>query len=260
MSHPARRAAHLGNVLFEASLVVGCAALALTLLASARGSFGWSWDALNHHIYLGMIAEKQRWANDVAAAASQTYQYPYLYWPAYRLSLAHGSGAGFGALWAAIQAALIMMPIWVLTFRLFPDGEARLEARAYRLLACALALSSLPVIAVLGTTANDVLAALPVLWAIAIGIGFPGRWWSAVGAAALLGVAVAFKYSSVLLLPALAVIAWQPAVPRLPLRLLSAMALALVVGFAVLYLPWGWQLWRQTGNPFYPHFGSLFSG
>ena len=241
--------------------------LTLTLFAAAllaaislqRGSFGWSWDALNHHIYLGMIAETPRWSNDVAAAASQTYQYPYLYWPTYRISLLNGSGAVVSAAWSATQAALMMMPVWLLIYRMFPDAEMPWEARAYRVLAFGLALSSLPVIGVLGTTANDALAAVPVLWALAIGLGFPGRLSAAIGSAGLIGAAIAFKFSNVLFLPMLAIVCWQPSPPRLPLRSLLSMSLALIAGFGIIYTPWGWQLWKETGNPFYPYFARVFS-
>lgn len=235
------------------------AAVFLAALALQRDSFGWSWDALNHHIYLGMIAESPRWSKDVAAAASQTYQLPYLYWPTYRLSLLNGSGAAVSAGWSATQAAMVMMPVWVLIYRMFPDTEMRWEARAYRVLAFLLAMASLPVIGVLGTTANDALASVPVLWALAIGFGFPGRLSAAVGSAGLLGAAIAFKFSNALFLPMLVIVWWQPSPPRLPLRSLFSMALALVVGFGIVYTPWGWQLWKETGNPFYPYFGRFFS-
>ena len=60
--------------------------LLLTLLATAgaaalalsQGQLAWSWDALNHHIYLGLIAEHPRWDLDVIPASYQSYQYPYL--------------------------------------------------------------------------------------------------------------------------------------------------------------------------------------
>lgn len=246
-------------VLIEALLLTILAAALMAAWSFLRGSFGWSWDALNHHIYLGMTAETPRWSKDVAAAASQTYQHPYLYWPIYRLSLLNGSGALVSAAWTATQTVLTMMPVWALIYQMLPDAEKAWEARACRALAFFLALASLPVLGVLRTTANDALAAVPLLWALAIGLGFPGRFSAAVGSAGLVGVAVAFKLSNVLFLPMLAVIWWQPSPPRLPLRLVGSMALAAVVGFGITYTPWGWQLWRETGNPFYPHLERFFS-
>lgn len=246
-------------VLVEGLSLTLLAAALLATLAFLRGSFGWSWDALNHHVYLGMIAESPRWTNDVAAAASQSYQYPYLYWPTYRISLLNGSGALVSAVWSATQAALMMMPVWGLIYRIFPDAGKPWEARAYRVLAFGLALASLPIIGVLGTTANDALAAVPVLWALAIGLGFPGRLSAAIGSAGLIGAAIAFKFSNVLFLPMLAIVWWQPSPPRLPLRPLFSMSLALIAGFGIFYAPWGWQLWTETGNPFYPYFARFFS-
>jgi hypothetical protein len=232
-------------------------ALVCALLSSTR-YLAWTWDALNHQIYLGMIATSPRWHNDVAAAASQTYQYPFLYWPVYQLSLMSGSGAVAASIWAGVQTALVMPPIWLLAYRLIPDGAAPWQSRALRFLACALALASLPILASLGTTANDVLASVPVLWAIALGIGFPGSWRCASAAAGLLGVGIALKYSNVLFLPLLLLAWWQPNTPRLPFGLGVRIAVFSAAGFVLTYLPWAWQLWTLTGNPFYPHFGKFF--
>ncbi len=234
------------------------AALGVATLAYTVGYFAWTWDALNHQVYLGLISQSSRWHLDVAAAASQTYQYPYLYWFTYKLSMLAESGASAFAFWSGIQTAVVVPPVWLLTYRLIPDIGKHWQSRGLRFLACALALASLPVLASLGTTANDVLASVPVLWAIALGIGFPGSWRCATTAAALLGVGIAFKYSSVLFLPVLLLAWWQPNTPRLPFGLGVRIAAFSLVGFLLAYLPWGWQLWQITGNPFHPHFARFF--
>jgi hypothetical protein len=240
-------------------------ALWVTLLAAAlasavplcTGSLTWSWDALNHHIYLGMTAEATRWDLDVNAASFQTYQYPYPYWPVYRLSLLSGSGAVVGAVWSGFQAALLALPVWVISLRLIPPSDHPWDARARRLAACGLAFSNGIVLIGLETTANDMLAAVPLLWAAAIALA-PPTDRRAFLVAALWGVSAAFKLSNGLFLPLLLFWWWQPESPRLPLRRGAALALGAVTGFGVLYAPWGWQLWRLTGNPVYPFLGSLF--
>ena len=55
------------------TLLVAALAAAVPL---STGYIAWSWDALNHHIYLGMITEHARWHLDVNAASFQSYQYP----------------------------------------------------------------------------------------------------------------------------------------------------------------------------------------
>jgi hypothetical protein len=240
----------------------------LTVLAAALGAsiplstgyFAWSWDALNHHIYLGMTAEQPRWSLDVMAASSQAYQYPYLYWPVYRLSLLSGSGAWLGAAWSSFQAAMLLIPVWWISLRLLAGNDSPLQAAAQRAAACAFAFMNAVVLIGLETTASDVLAAVPLLWAIAVGLAPQPTQRQAFLAAALWGASVAFKLSNGLFLPLLLFWWWQRDSPHLHWQRGLALAAGALLGFAVLYAPWGWPLWRMTGNPFYPFLSQFFGG
>ena len=242
-------------------------ALALTALAAGlaaaivlgEGEWAWSWDALNHHIYLGLIAESPRWHLDVLAASAQGYQYPYLYWPAYRISMLPISGAQAGALLSMLQAALLLPPVWLASRYLLPQQGSPAQAVFERVIACAIAGSSIVVLAGIGTTSNDPLATVPLLWGIALmAAPNPPSDRRAAFAAALWGVSVAFKWSNGLALPWLFVWWWHRELRGIGLPRATVMAFASAAGFVVAYVPWGWQLWRETGNPFYPFFGSLF--
>jgi hypothetical protein len=246
--------------------------LAVTMLSAAvvaalplqAGVWGWSWDALNHHVYLGLISETPRWHLDVTAASVQGWQYPYLYWPVYRLTLLPVHGAVAGALWAAFLCALLVPPIWLTSMRLLPlaDNTRTGAAQAVfeRSAACALALMSLVVLSSVGTTANDPLAAVPLLWAVAV-MALPAPSdRRAAAAAALWGVSSAFKLSNALAIPLLLIWWWRGPGWPLPLRRGLAIAAGALAGFALAYAPWGWQLWQHTGNPFYPFFQRLFGG
>jgi hypothetical protein len=241
----------------EALAVSLLAAMLAAALPLSTGSLTWSWDALNHHIYLGMTAQTPRWDLDVNAASLQSYQYPYPYWPVYRLSLLTGSGAVVGAVWSAFQAAMVALPVWLVSLRLVPAAGSAWESRAQRLLACSLAFANAIVLIGLETTANDVLAAVPLLWGVAVALG-PMTDRRAFMAAAFWGVSAAFKLSNGLFLPLLLFWWWQAEKPWLPWRRGLALALGAAAGFGVLYAPWGWQLWQLTGNPVYPFLGSLF--
>jgi hypothetical protein len=219
---------------------------------------------MNHHVYLGLIAEHPRWDRDVVAASFQGYQYPYLYWPVYRMSLIDARGAVVGAMWAAAQAALLLPPVWVLSRRLLAPGGYRLApwkvaGAAERMLACAMAFMSVVLLSSLETTANDLLAAVPLVWAFAVMAASPSSDRRAALAAGLWGVSAALKLSNAIFLPLLMV--WWVVGDRGNGGWLRGFALAAgaTVGFGVVYAPWGWQLWRVTGNPFYPYFGTLFS-
>jgi hypothetical protein len=247
-----------GLELASVTLLVAALAAAIPL---STGYIAWSWDALNHHVYLGMVAEHSRWHLDVNAASFQSYQYPYLYWPVYRLSLMSGSGAWWGAAWSAFQAVLLVVPVWWISLRLLPEaGVNPWPAVAQRVAACAFAMMNAVILIGLETTGNDVLAAVPLLWGVYVGLDRRATDHQAALAAALLGVSVAFKLSNGLFLPLLLFWWWQPCSPHLPWRRGMALAIGACTGFVVPYAPWGWQLWRLTGNPFYPLLGTIFPG
>lgn len=237
-----------------------CAALVAALPLHA-GVWGWSWDALNHHIYLGLISESPRWHLDVTAASVQGWQYPYLYWPVYRLALLPLDGAVAGAVWSSFLCALLVPPVWVTSLRLLPQSDTSavgaMQSVFERSAACALALLSLVVLSSLSTTANDPLAAVPLLWALALMAAPVASDRRAAAAAALWGIGCAFKLSNALAIPLLLAWWWRSPGWPLPFRRGAGIALGAMAGFALAYAPWGWQLWQQMGNPFYPFFQEL---
>lgn len=243
----------------------------LTLLASSlvaavplfAGEWAWSWDALNHHVYLGYIAQHPRWHLDAAAASVQGYQYPYLYWPIYWLSTLPITGTTAGAIWGAFLAAMLTVPTWVASLHLLQADKNPWQALFDRSAACTLALGSIVVLSAVNTTANDPLTAVPIIWAVALMAVPQTSDRRAAAAAALWGVATAFKLSNGLFLPLLLLWWWVPRWARQDfgwLRRGLGIAAGATLGFALTYAPWGWQLWQQTGNPFYPLFRGIFGG
>lgn len=220
------------------------------------GFLGWSWDALNHHVYLGLIAEHPRWDLDVIAASVQSYQYPYLYWPVYRLSQWQGDPLVVAACWSAFQAAMVALPVWLAASRLLPTGGA--ESIALRTAACVAAFMSPVVLASIETTANDLMAAVPLLWAVAISLRPDFDTRRAALAGALWGVSVAFKLSQGLFLPWALLWCYQPGPARVWLQRAAAIGASSLLAFCLAYLPWGWQLWQVTGNPMHPLFSNWF--
>lgn len=242
----------------ELALLSLIAATASAALALHMDDLGWSWDALNHHVYLGLIAENPRWHLDVIAANYQSYQYPYPYWPIYRLSQLNVDGAWVAATWSAFQTVMLLLPTWTISHRLLPAHGPVLHGVLWRTSACLLAFMSVVVLAALETTANDPLATVPLLWAIAIGLRAPFDNRRAFASAALWGVSTAFKLSNGLFIAWLLLWWWRPERPHWPLGRAVAIAAGAVLGFGLVYAPWGWQLWRATANPFYPLLTGLF--
>lgn len=231
--------------------------LALAAVPVLRGGSSIIWDTLNHHIYLGWIAFHPRFDRDFLAAGWQVYQYPYLYWPAYKLAVSGASGVTAGIVFAFLQS-LAVPPVWLVTRSVCPGGRA--EDMALRFLGVALALAGGVTLSLVDTTSNDVLAGVPLLWAIGLALiandapTQEPRRRGMVGLSGICaGVSVAFKLSNgplALVMPLLW--AWSPG----PWR---AAAIRVVIGgattllaFVVAYAPWGWILWHQFGSPMYP--------
>ena len=230
----------------------------------SAGALGLSWDALNHHIYLGWTAEHARFDRDFVAAGYQSYQFPYLYWPIYKMAALGWTGAAAGVVLATMQA-LALPPVWMLARACLP-GTSLFDV-ALRGLAVVLAFSSGVVLSMLDSSQNDLLAAVPMLWALALGTELVARPSTATRAmryvvlsGAFAGLAVAAKLSNAplaIVLPAL----WALALPTLRGRL-AAMVLgsvAAAAAFALAYGYWGLQLWEHFGNPVFPFFDHWFA-
>lgn len=230
------------------------------------GHLGLSWDALNHHIYLGWVADAPRFDKDYAAASNQAYQYPYLYWPVYKLAISGFSGQAAGVVLATLHL-LAVPPVWMVAKVLIPAQG--MHAVAMRLAAVLLAFMSAVPLKMLESTGNDLLAAAPFLWAVALTFQAiapiapvpPSRITrTAVIAGLLVGLAVSFKFSHgplAVLLPLLFLFCdgrWQA---RVKWVVLCAFSVAL--GFVITYGYWGYQLWLQFGNPIYPFYDGYFS-
>jgi hypothetical protein len=251
-------------VRWEPVLVLLTACAALAGIPIVLGHIGLSWDALNHHIYLGWTAERPRFDRDYLAASYQAYQYPYLYWPIYKLAAAGASGVTAGVVMALLHSTAVPA-IWRIS-RVCVPGREWFDV-AMRTFAIALAFMSGVVLSMFDTTANDLLAAIPLVWAIALsfepaatGETEESRISSAVWRSALLaGLSAAFKLSNApvaIVLPLLWV--WPAGNVGARLRRLILGAASSTAGFLIAYGYWGWQLWTQFGNPIYPLYDNWF--
>lgn len=240
--------------------------LAFAAIPVRLGYVGLSYDALNHHIYLGWLAEQSRFAQDVWAAGSQSYQVPYAYWPVYRMAMAGFSGVQAGVALAAISA-LSVPAVWMMARQLI-SGHGLYEA-VMRGLAVMLAYGSIVVLSLFGSTQNDVLAAIPLVWAFALAMESAQahgpkatrlpRAGGTVVAGLLAGVSVTLKLSNGPL-ALLLLLVWALHGPSLRQRLESMAwgGCATVAGWLLSFAPWGWGVWRAFGNPIYPLYDSWF--
>lgn len=238
--------------------------MALAGLSLSDGGIGLSWDALNHHIYLGWIAGSHRLDQDFLAAGYQSFQFPYLYWPAYQLAI-HGAGPYQAAVALSALHALAAPAVWLIARSLLPGHSA--EAVALRALAVLLAFMSPVVLSLTDNTANDLMAATPLIWAVALATRALEPSVAPAASARLVlwsgllaGVATGFKLSNgplVLLLP----LVWAAGPHSLRARVgrIVAAGSATLAGCLVTYGYWGWLLWERYGNPFYPFHDDWFA-
>ena len=236
----------------------GCL-LALTSVPIALGHIGLSWDALNHHIYLGWMADRPRFDRDYLAASYQSYQYPYLYWPVYKLAVLGASGVFAGVVLTLLHLT-VAPALWKLSRTCIP-GREWFDV-LMRAVAVALAFMGGVVLSMLDSTSNDLLAAIPLVWAIAVALEAVATPFEAAAyrrsvilSGLLAGVSIAFKLSGApiaMLLPILW--AWRGANPLGRIKAVLLGGLAASAGFVLAYGYWGWLLWTNFGNPFYPFF------
>lgn len=247
----------------EQFVVIGFWAALMVSIPLARGHIGLSWDALNHHFYLGWTAEHLRFDRDYLAASYQSYQYPYLYWPAYKLAMAGASGVFAGVVLALLNAMAIP-PVWSIA-RSCIAGDEWFHI-GMRFIAVGLAFSNGVVLSMFDTTAGDLLAATPMLWAIALALKPLAQERDNRSAASRIGwsgffagVSIAFKFSNGPIGIALPVL-WVWAGRGLKTRtgLLVRGGVFVLAGFVLAYGFWGWQLWMHYGNPLYPFFDRWF--
>ena len=239
--------------------------LAFVSIPLSLGGIGISWDALNHHIYLGWTAEHARFDRDFLAASYQSFQFPYLYWPVYKLSASGLSGAWSGAALATLHW-MAVPPVWMMA-RVCIPGEQWLDV-FMRMLAVVLAFLTGLVLSLFDSTSNDLLAAIPFVWALALALqpldkARPQKLltrntvlWSGM----LAGVSVACKLSNgplALLLPGLWVLSASSSNERVMNAILGGMAT--MAGFILAYGYWGWELWIHFGNPIYPFYDPWFA-
>jgi hypothetical protein len=238
----------------------------LAAVPLALGGVGLGWDALNHHFYLGWLAvDGVRFDRDFLAASYQSLQFPYLYWPLYQLARHDVPGPLAGAVLASLNV-VVLPALWLLARSVV--AERSWYGSGMRTLAIALAFMSGVVLSHLDTTANDLYAAIPMVWALAVAVlafdpGRPG--WAtplrlALLSGALAGLAAACKLSNgplVLVLPVLWALA-AGGIRRAAWAILAG-GTAVLASFVVFYGYWGWQLWVQHGNPIYYFHDSLFA-
>lgn len=220
------------------------------------------WDLRNYHYYNAWALLHERLGFDLAPAQLQTYHYPFVELPFYWLvnSIPDPRAVAFLMAVPTGIAAFFLLRMLAL---LFPFDRDRANGVFWIGTAMLIGLTGAAGAAAWGATMNEWPSAALTLAALWLCVratveGEARRRFAWPAAGVLLGCAVALKLTFGV--HALGLLAASLMVGSLRDRLgrLLRVGTAIGLGFAVAYGPWGWILWRELGNPFFPYFNSIF--
>ncbi len=224
------------------------AVLCFGLLSMALG-FSLNWDMQNYHLYNAHAWMNER-PDDVLPAQVQSFHNPLLSLPFY-WSWKYLGGWPTAFVFGCLHATAIF-PLRRLLHRLAPDWRAW---PWWSWGVAGLGICGPIFVSGLGASMGDNLVAVAALWMLVLLLD--ARSATALLLAGLLGgLAVAAKLTMSVFAVAGAVALMTTANRRW--RQLPLFALGGLLGFGVGYGVWGWQLWLQYGNPFYPYFQDWF--
>ncbi len=211
-----------------------------------------NWDLLHYHYYVAGALAEGRLGQDYFAASAQSYLNPVAYLPFYLMVKAGWHSVAVSVLLAIAHAANITL-LYGIARRLLAHRAAA-DREILAALGAALGAASAVFWAMVGTSFADVVLTIPMLAAVLLLVDSdPGKSVSRAARAGLLfGAAASLKYSNAFFaLAGLALVA-----PRV--RPYAAYAAGGLAAAALLAGPWMTFLYREFGNPFFPHLNAWF--
>jgi len=225
-------------------------ALALTIGLDSN------WDLRNYHLYNAHALLHGRVA-DIAPAQLQSFHNPLLDLPFYLLT-ASGMNPRLGAVWLALPAVLGLFLLARMRSAMQPASPR--HSLAADLALVLMVLAGAATWSTFASTMNDAFAAAAMLGALAI-LLCPAqaptpRHWLFAGLVA--GGFAGLKLSNAFYCIALALAAIPGGSFAERARRLVALGLGGAAGFAITYGAWGWHLYSEHGNPFFPYYNDWF--
>jgi hypothetical protein len=208
-----------------------------------------NWDLQNYHLYDPFALLHGRLGLDYYAAGYQSYFNPLAdipYYLAKFVLLPHEP---------RLVALLAGLPFGVLVFIVLRLAPLFVPGSSAAFFAALLGLTGATTLSEVGTAYDDILVTDFMLVAM---LALTARWPLAeVTAGLLCGLGVALKLTVGLFAVPLAGMLLVLVADRRLVRLVLFGTMT-VMGFALGYGWWAWQLWQHFANPFYPMFGGLF--
>jgi hypothetical protein len=221
-----------------------------------------SWDLRNYHWYNAWALLNDRLGHDIAPAQLQTYHNPLADLPFYALvqSLGEPRAVAFAmGLWVALGAFFLLR----ILFLLFPFDRDRANGALWIAASALIGLTGVAGLVAWGATFNEwpsIALAMAGLWLAARAAieGEDRRPRAFAAAGFLFGCAIGLKltFAAYGLGFLAACLAHGTVRERLKRPLVAGAFMAL--GFLATYGWWGWILWREFANPFFPYFNATF--
>jgi hypothetical protein len=215
-----------------------------------------NWDFFHYHVYAAENALNSRILQDHLAAGPQSLTNPYAFLLLGGLLQWNPPAWAFGSIIALLQSSALWL-IWGIAKEVIPNLRESDTSNRLLLAAMLLAGANPLFLSQLGTTFADLLTAIPALagiWLVLKGVGQVRSTIFLIVGGMLLGLSVGLKLSNVLLVVSfwLAFLVFSNS--SIGGRYFNALLMggAIVLGFLVVAGPWAFQVWRLTGNPFYP--------
>lgn len=249
-----------GDRAFWPSILAACVIVA-GAVSVALGKDA-SWDLRNYHWYNAWALLNDRLGHDIAPAQLQTYHNPLADLPFYALvqSLGEPRAVAFAmGLWVALGAFFLLR----ILFLLFPFDRDRANGALWIAASALIGLTGVAGLVAWGATFNEwpsIALAMAGLWLAARAAieGEDRRPRAFASAGFLFGCAIGLKltFAAYGLGFLAACLAHGTVRERLKRPLVAGAFMAL--GFLATYGWWGWILWREFANPFFPYFNATF--
>jgi hypothetical protein len=231
-------------------------AVGLPVLATWLLGFDTNWDMRNYHLYNPHALLTGRSAIDVAPAQLQSWHNPLLDIPHYLVFT-----SGLGPRWASAWLVLPSISAIYFLLRLQRALGLATPSQLSQLVLAVLALTGAAHYSTLATTFNDTFVAAAVLGSLWLVLGDqhgPARNQRWLLAGLVAGAIAGLKLSASFYCVALALSALVGGGVKEKLLRLGSLALGGVIGFGVTYAWWGWRLFANFRNPFFPYYNHIF--
>jgi hypothetical protein len=220
-----------------------------------------NWDFLNYHLYLGRSAWMSRWETDFLPASIQSYLNPYAYVPLAAMISWGWRDVAVGSIMAALHAVNLLL-VWLIACRLITPSLP--AAQLLRCVAVGLAALSPVFLQQVGSSFADVTTATPCLlgyWLLLrIDCNAANRCEGMLWAGLAFGIAAGLKLTNAVFGAAAvaAVVLAGPSGLNPRGRAVTACGMGCVLGFLSVEGWWGFRVWQQFGNPFFPFLNEIF--